>query len=250
MSGQDSTIFAVSGMPGMDSITELSMQGMELLEKLQIHQPTWYFIYLFILISFFAWIRLYYGNNLTQTVQASINFQVANRMFNDNSMLQTQLDMLLYLFYFLSNAFFLYFIEMRLGLHPHGLNGGWLYLFNLALLVGVFFSRLVLLNAAGIFFNQQRLVKEYLYNLFIFNQLSGMVVLPLLFLLVYTAGWLHEVVFWLSLAAFFSIVVMRLIRGLVFSSRKDVLLFYMFLYLCALEIAPLVLLYRWLEGIL
>jgi hypothetical protein len=250
MSGQDSTIFAVSGMPGMDSITELSMQGMELLEKLQIHQPTWYFVYLFTLISFFAWIRLYYGNNLTQTVQASINFQVANRMFNDNSMLQTQLDMLLYLFYFLSNAFFLYFIEMRLGLHPHALNGGWLYLFNLALLAGVFFSRVVLLNAAGIFFNQQRLVKEYLYNLFIFNQLSGMVVLPLLFLLVYTTGWLHEVVFWLSLAASFSIVVMRLIRGLVFSSRKDVLLFYMFLYLCALEIAPLVLLYRWLEGIL
>ena len=246
----DSTIFAVSGMTGMDSITELSMQGMELLEKLQIHQPTWYFIYLFMLISFFAWIRLYYGNILTQTVQASINFQVANKMFNDNSMLQLQLDRLLYLFYFLSIAFFLYCIELRLGMNPHDLQGGRQYLFNLALLAGVFFSRVVLLNITGTFFNQRRLVKEYLYNIFIFNKLSGMVVLPLMFLLVYTTGYLHEIVFWFSVTAVFAVVVMRLIRGFVFSSRKDVLLFYIFLYLCALEIAPLVLLYRWLEGVL
>ena len=131
----------------MDGVTELSLHGMELLQKLQIHQPTWYFIFLFFLISFFAWIRLYYGNILIQTVQASINFQVANRMFNDNSMLQNQLDMILYLFYFLSMGFFLYCIELRLGLLPHGLQGGWQYLFNLALLVGVFLGRVFLLNA-------------------------------------------------------------------------------------------------------
>ena len=32
--------------------------------------------------------------------------------------------------------------------------------------------------------------------------------------------------------------------------KKDISIFYMFLYLCALEISPLVLLYRWLEGML
>jgi hypothetical protein len=46
------------------------------------------------------------------------------------------------------------------------------------------------------------------------------------------------------------IFLMRLVRGAIFSFKKDVLIFYMFLYLCALEIAPLVLLYRWLEGVL
>jgi hypothetical protein len=226
------------------------MPGQEILFRTAIHQPTWYFIYLFLLAGFFAWIRVYYGNLILQTIQASVNFQVATRMFNDNSLLQNQLDRILYLFYFLSMGFLLYYAESRLGLIPYALEGIRLFLFNMALLAGVFLGRLLMLNAAGFIFNQSRVLREYLYNIFIFNKLTGMAVLPMVFLLVYTRGVLQEVIFWFTLALVCGVFLMRLIRGVVFSYRKEVLIFYMFLYLCALEIAPLVLLYRWLEGVL
>jgi len=171
-------------------------------------------------------------------------------MFNDNSLFQNQLDRILYLFYFLSMTFLLYFVELRVELIPYGLGGWSLFLFNLALLIGVFLGRLLMLNVAGILFNRIKILREYLYNIFIFNKLMGMAVLPLIFLMVYTRGVLQDVVFWLTIIAIGSIFMMRLIRGVVFSYRKEVLIFYMFLYLCALEIAPLVLLYRWLEGVL
>ena len=226
------------------------MPGQEILLKATLHQPTWYFVYLFVLAGFFAWIRMYYGNILVQTVQAAVNFQVANRMFNDNSLLQNQLDRLLYVFYFLSTGFMLYYMELRLDLVPYNLQGGWLFLFNTGLLMGVFLGRFLMLNLAGIFFKRMKILREYLYNIFIFNKLMGMSVLPLVFLLVYTRGMIQDTVFWLSVLVMAGIFLMRLFRGLVFSYRKEVLIFYMFLYLCALEIAPLVLLYRWLEGIL
>ena len=226
------------------------MPGQEILFRIAIHQPTWYFIYLFLLAGFFAWIRVYYGNLILQTIQASVNFQVATRMFNDNSLLQNQLDRILYLFYFLSMGFLLYYAESRLGLIPYALEGIRLFLFNMALLAGVFLGRLLMLNAAGFIFNQSRILREYLYNIFIFNKLTGMAVLPMVFLLVYTRGVLQDVIFWFTLALVCGVFFMRLIRGVVFSYRKEVLIFYMFLYLCALEIAPLVLLYRWLEGVL
>jgi hypothetical protein len=226
------------------------MPGQEILLRAPIHNPTWYFIYLFLLAVFFAWIRVYYGNIITQTIQASVNFQVANKMFQDNSLLQNQLDRILYLFYFLSLGFLLYYIELRVELVPYGLQNWGLFLFNLALLTGVFLLRLLMLNLAGILFNRASILREYLYNIFIFNKLSGMAALPLIFLLVYTRGMLQDVIFWLCLITLCGIILMRLIRGVVFSYRKEVLIFYMFLYLCALEIAPLVLLYRWLEGIL
>ena len=226
------------------------MPGQEILLRAPIHNPTWYFIYLFLLAVFFAWIRVYYGNIITQTVQASVNFQVANKMFQDNSLLQNQLDRVLYLFYFLSLGFLLYYIELRVELVPYGLQNWGLFLFNLALLAGVFLMRLLMLNLAGILFNRASIIREYLYNIFIFNKLAGMAALPLIFLLVYTRGMLQDVIFWLSLISLCGIILMRLIRAIVFSYRKEVLIFYMFLYLCALEIAPLVLLYRWLEGIL
>jgi hypothetical protein len=228
----------------------LQMPGQEILLRAAIHHPTWYFIYLFLLAGFFALIRIYYGNILTQTAQASVNFQVANRMFKDNSLLQNQLDRILYLFYFLSMGFLLYYVELRINLTPYGLQGWWLFLFNLALLTGVFLGRILMLNMAGIIFKRSMILREYLYNIFIFNKLTGMAILPLLFLLVYTRGILQDLFFWLALITVCCIFLMRLFRGLEFSYRKEILIFYMFLYLCALEIAPLVLLYRWLEGIL
>lgn len=250
MQGQDTTILTVFAGSGSLNEPDFAAAGLQIVEKLQTQPPTWYFIYLILLIGLFAWIRLYYGNILVQTVQASANFQVANKMFNNNSLLNKQLDSVLYLFYFLSMAFLLYYMELRIGLFPYELQGTLLFLFNLALLLALFFGRLLLHSIAGVFFNRLRIVREYLYHMFIFNKLSGLVALPLMFLLVYTRGTLQEIIFWTSIFVLSVVLLMRMIRGLQFSYKKDVLIFYMFLYLCALEIIPLVLLYRWLEGVL
>jgi hypothetical protein len=250
MHNRDTTILAVFKSSEIEHVSNVAAGGMEVIQKIQFQQPAWYFIYLFLLIGLFAWIRVNYGNILIQSVQASTNFQVAIRMFKDNSLLQNQLDIALYIYYFLTMAFLLYYIELRVDLSPYKLQGGLLYLFNFALLVGIFLSRVLLLNIAGIFFKRVKIIREYLYNIFIFNKLSGLVVLPLLFLLVYTTGFLQNLLFWGVVFILSCIVLMRLIRGIVFSYRKEVLIFYMFLYLCALELAPLVLLYRWLQGIL
>jgi hypothetical protein len=250
MLGRDTTITAVLQGSEARHLAGVGEGGLQMLEKLQIQQPTWYFIYLFLLIGLLAWIRVNYGNILIQSVQASTNFQVAIRMFKDNSLLQNQLDIVLYIFYFFTMAFLLYYMELRLDLRPYNLAGGGLYIFNLALLVGVFLGRVLIVNIAGFLFNRVTIIREYIYNIFIFNKLAGLVVLPLMFMLVYTKGVLQDIFFWITLFVISAIIVMRLIRGFVFSYRKEVLIFYMFLYLCALEISPLVLLYRWLEGIL
>ena len=250
MLGQDTTMLSIFTGSGIEHVPEAAAKGLQLVERVQIYQPTWYFIYLFLLLGMFAWISIYYGNIVAQTVQAATNYQASSKMFKSNSLLQNQLDGLLYLFYFLSMAFLLYYLELKIGLNPYGLQGALLFLFDLALLLGLFLGRVLVYNISGILFNRVRIVREYLYNMFIFNKLSGLVALPFMFLLVYTKGTLHELIFWTCIFVLSSIVLMRLIRAVVFSFRKEVLVFYMFLYLCALEIAPLVLLYRWLEGIL
>ncbi len=243
----ESAVFEVSSLavdqPGAGN-------GMALLEKAEIYYPTWFFIYLFTLLGFFAWVRLYYGSIFSQTVQATADFQVATRMYKDNSLLQNQLDSSLYFLYFLTIAFFLNFIELRMEIVPYGLKGGGLFLFNVGLLVGIFMGRLLMINVAGILFGRVGVFREYLYNVFIFNKLMGMATLPMLLLMVYTRGYLQVVIVWMTIAMIGLIVIMRLIRGGIFSFKKDVSFFYLFLYLCALEIVPLVLLYRWLEGIL
>ncbi len=212
--------------------------------------PGWLFIYLLVLLGLFAWVRVYYGNIYAHTMEASTNFLVAARMFKDKSLLQNQLDSFLYVIYFLSLAYFLYIVELRTDRVPYRLNGILLYLFNLALLMGVFLARVVLVNLTGSLFNQLAIFREYLYNIFIFNKLIGITLLPQLLFVVYTDGIIQRIFFWIALGTLGAILIMRVIRGVEFSFKKDISIFYMFLYLCALELVPLVLLYRWLEGAL
>jgi hypothetical protein len=213
-------------------------------------QPGWYFFVLFGLISFFAWIRLYYGNIFLQTLQASTNFNVTTRMFNDNSLLQQQLDNLLYTLYFFCGGFLMYLLEIKTGFLPFDWTGFRLFLFNIAMLAGIFFTRLVLIYLVGFLFNRVALFRELLYNTFIFNKLTGILLLPVLLFMVYTGSWLRETLYVFALATVAVVIAMRIIRGIVFSFRKDISKFYLFLYLCALEIAPLILLWRWLQGVL
>ncbi len=232
------------------SIADISAESMVWTDKIQVHHPAWLFIALFVLLAFYAWIRVYYGSILMQTIQASVSFQVAARMFKDNSILQKQLDNILYVFYLLSTSLILYVAEIRFGLEPYGITGASLFFLNLAFLVMVFLARVVLINTAGFLFDRIRIYREYLFNMFIFNKLIGLSILPLLLFVVYTEGILQDILQWFTIATFLVLLIMRLIRGFVFSFKKDISIFYMFLYLCALEIVPLTLLYRWLEGIL
>ena len=125
------------------SISGIAAETIVWADKIQVHHPAWLFITLFVLLGIYAWIRIFYGSILMQTFQASVSFQVAARMFKDNSILQKQLDNILYVFYLLSASFILYVAEIRFGLEPYGISGAYLYFFNLALLVVLFLSRLI-----------------------------------------------------------------------------------------------------------
>ena len=123
--------------------------------------------------------------------------------------------------------------KSALNLKPYGITGGSLYLFNLALLLSLFLGRAFLINATGFLFNKVSINREYFYNIFIFNKLMGILLLPLLLFVIYTDGILQMVFQWIAFGALSTILIMRIIRGVVFSFRKDVSIFYMFLYLCA-----------------
>ncbi|HKK42595.1 MAG TPA: DUF4271 domain-containing protein [Bacteroidales bacterium] len=243
----ESFLFVTTGPAGKALTPE---GGINLVHRAITAPPDWFFVYILVLFGLFAWIRNYYGSIFIQTFEASINFQVTARMFKDNSVLQKQLDNFLYGFYFLSTALLLVVAERKTEIFPYHLQGMGLYLFNLGLLIGTFLFRIVLVNISGFIFNRINIFREYLYNTFIFNKLTGIIILPLLLLMVYTKGHLQDVFHWITLITVVLILGMRITRGIIFTFKKGVLLFYLFLYLCALEIVPLALLYKWLQGIL
>ena len=216
-----------------------------------VHQVTesWQFYFIILLLTGYIVARALLGPWSRNTFTAAVRFNAATSMFKDNSQLQRQQDAVLYGFYFVSGGFFITLISDHFSLFPFQLKGIELFGFFAALLLALFYLRIVVNNIIGHVFFSLQLFMEYLYHSFIFNKLIGILTIPLSITILYTTGILNSVVVWISLGIILLMLIMRIYRGAIFSAKNRVLNFYLFLYLCALEIVPLMLLYKWFSNV-
>jgi len=214
-----------------------------------LYAPDWQFYLLMGALMLVAWMRSVFGGILKKTYQATISFSVTLRMYKDNSVLQKQLDGILTALYFLSTGFYFLLLESKFNLYPYDLSGFIGYLFNIGILILIYFGRSFLLMLTGFIFNQRLLFDEYRYHISVFNKLTGLVLLPFILLINYSEGIVQNTLEWLSVAVVGSIILLRLYRGFIFSAKKGVLIFYLFLYLCALELVPVMVIFKWIQSI-
>jgi len=205
----------------------------------------WHYYFLVFLLIAFAVSRAFLGQLLNPTFTAAVRYNTAEGMYKDNSQLQRQIDAVLYGFYFVSTGFFMMLIAEHFLLFPYGLQGVELFGFFTAVLILVFFLRIVVVNIVGHVFLNLKLFRAYLYHAFIYNKLTGILLLPMGIVIVYTNGILNDIAVWSALAIIVVMLVMKIYRGILFAVKTRVLNFYLFLYLCALELVPMLLLYKW-----
>jgi hypothetical protein len=208
---------------------------------------SWSFFFLFTLMIGYVIAKTYLGQLLSSTFTTTVRYNIAEGVFKDNSQLQRQRDNALYAFYFLSMGFFLMLLSEKMQYSPYGFLGFKLMLFYIAVLAGLFFGRIFLANFVGHIFSVRDLLREYLYMGFTYNKLLGILFVPVNFILIYTTGILKELSFYIALTILGLLIFMKIVRGIVFSREKRIFSFYLFLYLCALETVPLLLLYKWLS---
>jgi hypothetical protein len=214
-------------------------------------QPSqsWYFYFLMMLIAGYAITRIYLGELLNRMYLAAAVYNRAADLYKDNSQLQRQRDFALYGFYFLSLGFFLMYLSDRFGFNPYQLEDYRLFIFYVILLVTLFYGRGILLNLLGYLFSIGEIFREYLYMGYAYNKLIGILLIPVNFVLVFSKGILQESLFFITLLLLGVLIFKKLIRGIIFSRKHRVFNFYLFLYLCALEIVPILLLYKWFTTI-
>ncbi len=234
--------FQLSGQVQRTAQTSYPIQ----MPREEIHPPGWYMYFLLALIVFVAIARKVFGNLLVNNMKAATSYTINLKMLRDNSVVQRQQDYFLYGLYFLVLGFYCYMVELHFDIRFFQLSGASLFLFNTGVLAGIFFARKMLLQLVGSLFKQRDLFNAYLYNSYTFNKVMGLILLPLLFLIIYTNGQIHQISWWVSYATIASIILLRISRAILFAKKEDILNFYLFLYLCALEIVPILLIYKWL----
>jgi len=198
-----------------------------------------------VLISVFlilAWVRVNHSKRLGQIVKAFQSNHYVNLIIRENDSLMQRVSIALNAVYILVVPLFIYQLDLYYGwtFIPSPQNGGFIYFFLIVsgLILLVYFIKMILIRIVGFVFKAQEEFTEYLFNTFLINKILGMALLAIVICLAFIPQ-TEPVLIKIGILLFVSAYVYRLIRGLIIgSSDTNFSKFYLFLYLCTLEILP------------
>ena len=202
------------------------------------------FYFLLALLLYFALIRIIFSKYLDNLM--SLFFRVTMRQQQiREQVLQTPLpSLLLNILFVVSAGLYLTFIARYLNV-VHS-TGYWLLLgYSVAFISVLYTGKFLLLKFTGWIFNVSPATDTYIFIVFLVNKMIGMFLLPFLVIMAFPSSGLYQPAVTLSIVL---IGILFLYRFLISYRpiRNEIKLgkFHFFLYLCAFEIAPLLLIYK------
>jgi len=223
-------------------------------ELQQVHQqalarnntlPVWFFPFLLVVLAVIAWLKFFYSRYFQQIFQAFLNFNLANQIVRDENIFVQRASIYLSVVFNLIIALLLYLLSLHYEWKLGGIDNGFMRFFFLFVLITIVYAlKFIVLKVAGWLFEQEREMTAYMFHIFLTNNLLGIALLPIIGLLAYSAFpylWLAITVLSLVIMSFGWRIFRGIQIGLSVSSFSPL---YLFLYLCTLEIAPLLVLIR------
>ncbi|MBN8855574.1 MAG: hypothetical protein BGO55_28185 [Sphingobacteriales bacterium 50-39] len=196
------------------------------------------------ILFYFALIRIffekYYSNLMTLFFRVSLRQQQIREQ-----VLQTPLpSLLLNILFILTGGLYACFL-LHYSQWGADINFWLLYVDCIAGLAILYLGKFVILKFCGWVLNISRATDTYIFVVFLVNKMLGIFLLPFLIVITFSSPEVREIVITISFVMIFAFLVYRVIAAYR-PVRNEIKLppFYFFSYICAFEIAPLLLIYK------
>ncbi|QJB34700.1 DUF4271 domain-containing protein [Chitinophaga oryzae] len=198
-------------------------------------------------------IRLSYSKYFVDLFRAFFNPTLSQRQLKDQLSQAPFPNMLLNTFFALSLGVYLYLVLYRQQVFPQA--EPWLLIPGLVVLVAAVYGiKYVMLRFCGWLFGNSELADAYIFILYLINKILGVLLVPFLVVLAFCDVEIARTFLYISIFFIVLLVVYRYIRS--YSLVRQYLSFsklHFFLYLCAFEVAPVLILTKvllniWLTG--
>ena len=196
------------------------------------------------LLLFFAFIRISFPKYINDLLQVAFRTTLKQRQVREQ-LIQTPLPSLLLNFFFLVAASM--YISFVLGHYElSDKYSFWLLcVYSFVGLAVIYVIKFLSLKFFGWLFNISPTTDGYIFIVFMINKIIGIYLLPFLVLLAFTDDDLYQVAFVLSYTGVIALLAYRFILSYGLARTQiRVHPFHFFLYLCAFEIVPLLLIYK------
>ncbi|MFN0189124.1 MAG: DUF4271 domain-containing protein [Bacteroidia bacterium] len=206
----------------------------------------WFTISLIVLVALFTWFRFFYYRIFRQLYTSYYNLTTTNQIVRDESVLLQRASLILSIISYMLMGLFLYQISIFLDWDMGVLQGGLIRFVFLSLCVAVAYSvKMILLRFLSTVFDLEKPVALYIFNVFLMIMMIGLLLLPINILLAYGPFQYRSWILLIALGIIALLFAYRLVRAIgIWIGIPGFSLFYLFLYLCAFEIAPLLIIWK------
>lgn len=204
----------------------------------------WVFFVLMFLVLVFIWIKVFYNKIFNYLYNSLVSYQLSLKMYNEKNALLKRVSFILDIIYHIIFSFFIYETFSFLNIKPLNLDSFSLYLFCLNILILFSITRYLVLKLFNKLFDTEYVMSEYVHNNFIINKVLGIALYPVIFAFYYLPEKYAVLMLLTGLALIVIGFFMKILRGYQIIIRKEILFYYLILYLCTLEILPLIIGYK------
>ena len=204
--------------------------------------PNFLFWFLLFVLLFFTTIVSLSRKRLKQVYSAFLNDNMLRQIHRSHGGISFSY-WLLYLLFFSNLGLLIFLSTKEFGYElPQRFTFLLLLILSVAL---VFLLRHLLLFLVGKIFPIEKEIRLYSFTIMIFGIILGIFLLPLNILVAYAPSQIATTSVYVALGAIFVIYVFRSLRGLAIGSRYAIFhKFHFLLYLCAVEILPVIVLLK------
>ena len=205
-------------------------------------------IVLFVIVLI-VWIRLAFNKFITGIISALLSYQISFKMFQQRNSVMKRAFFILNSIYVIVLSLFIVEVLRFYKLQIMEFTGLIPFLVLTGIIVLILLVRLILLKLIGYIFDSGNIFAEYIHNVFLANKNLGLFLIPVVVGIAYLPYQLAKISVVIGMVLIITTYLFRLVRGFQIIFRKDVFIFYLILYLCTLEILPLLLGYKFLNAL-
>jgi hypothetical protein len=202
----------------------------------------WITFLFFTCLIILAWIQTYFSKRLSQVFRAAALPHAVNQLEREGDLFRQRISLGLGFIYYIVGAIFIFQIFSAYNEAPAGMSN---MLITAMILGSLFLYQMLkstMIYLLGYVFNNKESARAYQLNTLIFNHITGIFLLPITIIAFY---WGNVAILNIGILIVLLLALYGLYRGVLTGlSDKNYNLFYLFLYLCTLEILPLLLIYK------
>lgn len=189
-----------------------------------------------------AFVKAFSNNRFKQTAKALLNYSVSQEITREEKVFFHRSNLLLVANYVIIVSLFIYYLIEQF--RPSIVKSSGLFLLLILGVIALYCIKYLLSKVLFFIFNSASLSVEYIFNISLFNNLLGVILLPTMFFIYFSDLQDAVIIKYIAIPSIFISFIMRVVRLFVLGNNKGISYLYIFLYICTLEILPLVVLYR------